>query len=1306
MKMQPACGAKASSANKKLHQHTAGELPPPPPSPLREHEKLSNIFSSTTNAGSSKGGAKDQGGKNQQQRGDKGSSQNMAGNSGPKQHPTGNPGPENGQRRPTGSEAQGEGKGGQASMQGRGPYGPSNQRTRGKPSYLHNIWRWCVSQGNRLVASVQALFGVASGHARVMRQRFAREILITCGLILCLVMFVYVFGFWDSRVVIWKARGRREKAGTWARMTGWLIGANSQKNDGRVKSRRNLTPLPDGWIAKESRTWGKAYYVNTVTGVSVWTHPGLPPTESRAPSSTGSSGSAVNPDKSTKGGQVRNRKSRQAPISPSTPKGTPVSPAAALGQPQHPPAQKEAPSSPESCETPSSPRNSTVEKERPEETSRVEVLVDKEEVVTAKSLASDQTANKLESVDEEVNEEVNGANSEAAGSQRSKGLGPKEAVRASKNQTVDSGDSIGAEEAEVAAAAVDLKADVMLELGNRLYALIYVEHGSLAGKITGLLLQGLEHSELVALIDDQVALQSRIQEAVEALEAVQAAVKRNAAAVPVWQNGLEPAAVGSAEASTATETDGGMHMAGKKETAAQKDVVQASDSKKQVCAAAKKKVVEGAADEAGATEADEAAAPASVASSHETTSSEPLPAKKLAPVVEGSPPSASSRQDTRICHCNRSGCELCNAVKKSLQKEEDGKRSSAAAASALQVEVAGKGMPQFRKRKPRKDLDLSACDPCGYFNGNNGDSNLCFMNAALQLLLHSMRCMPDDLNRCNQAVALSLREWVEAVLECGRSYTPGSTPKYAKAPATSSPKYTVVGGSSAGSAASNVKGSGSSTDAAAKYLLLDGPPVAGASSAPTRVLRKDKSDKLRMVLSEHFNMIVRPAARQRQCDACEFLEGVLEDLRADVAGCALDNSAQKTLQDLTNFILKNMEEESLQGRGLDWSYLRNLNQLADLRWQADVLGTYEAPGSIQTESNPVKDDRNCPVSFAGQMMTSTWDQQKAAFTGCEFEPFHVWVLSLEGGDANSRGGGQRDPAAGVMLEDLLERYCAPSQPEERPELFRTTLIWRLPTTLIFCLRRFRFDSGDDRGEGEGGRKLETAVDIPLALDFSCGDSAPLCHHSRARHPSPDCSSKRSHVSVALNGSSHVESKNGMGLTGVSRHLFPSAQAEKGKHLLSLTNEGMGSPPREAAEKGKHLLALINGGVIPDGSPDAAVHSSNEASGVSENKPAVQPDSNWARRSLGNSCVYQTHVPSTNGRMWESPAAMECRDGGIYDLTGVCYHLGNSLESGHYVAAVKGPNDQWWECNDERCEPIETEKVTSGRWSILFVDTVF
>jgi hypothetical protein len=56
-------------------------------------------------------------------------------------------------------------------------------------------------------------------------------------------------------------------------------------------------------------------------------------------------------------------------------------------------------------------------------------------------------------------------------------------------------------------------------LGERLYALIHPSQGPLAGKITGMLLQGLDSSELVVLVDDHGALQSKIREALAALEA-------------------------------------------------------------------------------------------------------------------------------------------------------------------------------------------------------------------------------------------------------------------------------------------------------------------------------------------------------------------------------------------------------------------------------------------------------------------------------------------------------------------------------------------------------------------------------------------------------------------------------------------------------------------------------------------------------------------------------------------------------------------------------------------------------------------
>ena len=85
------------------------------------------------------------------------------------------------------------------------------------------------------------------------------------------------------------------------------------------------------------------------------------------------------------------------------------------------------------------------------------------------------------------------------------------------------------------------------------------------------------------------------------------------------------------------------------------------------------------------------------------------------------------------------------------------------------------------------------------------------------------------------------------------------------------------------------------------------------------------------------------------------------------------------------------------------------------------------------------------------MMTSTWDRHKAAFTGCEFEPFHVWVLPLEEEescqsqregsssrtqDNSSRTQGckvqreasrQSRPSAQVMLEIVGEIYCNESQ---------------------------------------------------------------------------------------------------------------------------------------------------------------------------------------------------------------------------------------------------------------------------------------
>ena len=60
-------------------------------------------------------------------------------------------------------------------------------------------------------------------------------------------------------------------------------------------------------------------------------------------------------------------------------------------------------------------------------------------------------------------------------------------------------------------------------LGERLFTLIETKQPNLAGKITGMFLEGLEDSELVTLIDDNDALQSKIKEALGALTAHQEA---------------------------------------------------------------------------------------------------------------------------------------------------------------------------------------------------------------------------------------------------------------------------------------------------------------------------------------------------------------------------------------------------------------------------------------------------------------------------------------------------------------------------------------------------------------------------------------------------------------------------------------------------------------------------------------------------------------------------------------------------------------------------------------------------------------
>ena len=55
-------------------------------------------------------------------------------------------------------------------------------------------------------------------------------------------------------------------------------------------------------------------------------------------------------------------------------------------------------------------------------------------------------------------------------------------------------------------------------IGERLYMLISRYQPTLAGKITGMLLDGMDTSELLHLLESPDSLQARIREALEVLE--------------------------------------------------------------------------------------------------------------------------------------------------------------------------------------------------------------------------------------------------------------------------------------------------------------------------------------------------------------------------------------------------------------------------------------------------------------------------------------------------------------------------------------------------------------------------------------------------------------------------------------------------------------------------------------------------------------------------------------------------------------------------------------------------------------------
>lgn len=52
--------------------------------------------------------------------------------------------------------------------------------------------------------------------------------------------------------------------------------------------------------------------------------------------------------------------------------------------------------------------------------------------------------------------------------------------------------------------------------------------------------------------------------------------------------------------------------------------------------------------------------------------------------------------------------------------------------------------------------------------------------------------------------------------------------------------------------------------------------------------------------------------------------------------------------------------------------------------------------------------------------------------------------------------------------------------------------------------------------------------------------------------------------------------------------------------------------------------------------------------------------------------------------------------GMYEITGVVTHLGNSIESGHYMAWVKENDEEWTKYDDDTVYQQPSEKVLQLR----------
>lgn len=89
-------------------------------------------------------------------------------------------------------------------------------------------------------------------------------------------------------------------------------------------------------------------------------------------------------------------------------------------------------------------------------------------------------------------------------------------------------------------------------------------------------------------------------------------------------------------------------------------------------------------------------------------------------------------------------------------------------------------------------------------------------------------------------------------------------------------------------------------------------------------------------------------------------------------------------------------------------------------------------------------------------------------------------------------------------------------------------------------------------------------------------------------------------------------------------------------------------------------------------------------------------------SYGRKLHVELSFPFTNLNMTPYQFVRESTQPYVYDLYAICSHLGNTLDSGHYVAYTKQSDGTWNKYNDEIVTPMTVEQVARETISTAYI----